>query len=62
MTVEEASEALGISARTADNYWDHARAWLSRIQSPPMSAVGGPSPPSVFCRPFSALCPQADDY
>ncbi len=28
MTVEEAAEALGISARTADNYWAHARAWL----------------------------------
>jgi DNA-directed RNA polymerase specialized sigma24 family protein len=28
MTVEEAAEVLGISARTADNYWAHARAWL----------------------------------
>jgi RNA polymerase sigma factor (TIGR02999 family) len=28
MTLEEAAEALGISARTADNYWAHARAWL----------------------------------
>ena len=28
MTLEEASEVLGISARTADNYWAHARAWL----------------------------------
>ena len=28
MTLEEASDALGISARTADNYWAHARAWL----------------------------------
>ena len=28
MTVEEAAEALGISARTAENYWAHARAWL----------------------------------
>src|SRR5208282_2262217 len=25
MTLEEASEVLGISARTADNYWAHAR-------------------------------------
>ena len=30
MTLEEAAEALGISARTADNYWAHARAWLYR--------------------------------
>jgi RNA polymerase sigma factor (TIGR02999 family) len=30
MTLEEAAEALGISARTADNYWAHARAWLFR--------------------------------
>jgi RNA polymerase sigma factor (TIGR02999 family) len=30
MTLEEASEALGISPRTADNYWAHARAWLFR--------------------------------
>lgn len=28
MTLEEAAEALGISARTADNHWAHARAWL----------------------------------
>jgi RNA polymerase sigma factor (TIGR02999 family) len=28
MTLEEAANALGISARTADNYWAHARAWL----------------------------------
>ena len=30
MTLDEAAEALGISARTADNYWAHARAWLYR--------------------------------
>jgi RNA polymerase sigma factor (TIGR02999 family) len=30
MTLEEAAEVLGISARTADNYWAHARAWLYR--------------------------------
>ena len=28
MTLEEAAAALGISPRTADNYWAHARAWL----------------------------------
>jgi len=28
MTLEEAAEVLGISARSADNYWAHARAWL----------------------------------
>ena len=30
MTLEEAAEVLNISARTADNYWAHARAWLFR--------------------------------
>jgi RNA polymerase sigma factor (TIGR02999 family) len=30
MTLDEAAEILGISARTADNYWAHARAWLFR--------------------------------
>jgi RNA polymerase sigma factor (TIGR02999 family) len=30
MTLEEAAQVLGISARTADNYWAHARAWLYR--------------------------------
>ena len=28
ITLDEADEVLGISARTADNYWAHARAWL----------------------------------
>ncbi len=28
MTLEEAAKALDISARTADNYWAHAKAWL----------------------------------
>ena len=28
MTLDEAADVLGISARTADNYWAHARAWL----------------------------------
>ena len=26
----QAADVLGISARTADNYWAHARAWLFR--------------------------------
>jgi RNA polymerase sigma factor (TIGR02999 family) len=30
MTLEEAAAAMGISARTADNYWAYARAWLYR--------------------------------
>jgi RNA polymerase sigma factor (TIGR02999 family) len=30
MTLEEAAAVLGVSARTADNYWAHARAWLYR--------------------------------
>jgi RNA polymerase sigma factor (TIGR02999 family) len=30
MTLEEAAAVLDISARTADNYWAHARAWLFR--------------------------------
>jgi RNA polymerase sigma factor (TIGR02999 family) len=30
MTLEETAQVLGISARTADNYWAHARAWLFR--------------------------------
>ena len=30
MTLEEASEVLGISARTADNYWAYAKVWLIR--------------------------------
>ena len=30
MTLEQAAETLGISPRTADNYWVHARAWLYR--------------------------------
>ncbi|HEY4414221.1 MAG TPA: sigma-70 family RNA polymerase sigma factor [Verrucomicrobiae bacterium] len=28
MTLAEAADALNISARTADNYWAHAKAWL----------------------------------
>ncbi len=30
LTLEQAAEVLGISPRTADNYWAHARAWLLR--------------------------------
>jgi RNA polymerase sigma factor (TIGR02999 family) len=28
MTLEESAQAMNISARTADNYWAHAKAWL----------------------------------
>jgi DNA-directed RNA polymerase specialized sigma24 family protein len=28
LTLDETAEVLGISPRTADNYWAHARAWL----------------------------------
>ena len=37
MTLEEAAEVLGISARTADNYWAHARAWLFHELKPKSS-------------------------
>jgi len=30
LTIDEAAEVLGISPRTANNYWTHARAWLFR--------------------------------
>jgi len=30
MTIDETAEVLGISARTADDRWAHARAWLFR--------------------------------
>jgi RNA polymerase sigma factor (TIGR02999 family) len=30
MTNQEAADCLGISARTADNYWAYAKAWLLR--------------------------------
>jgi DNA-directed RNA polymerase specialized sigma24 family protein len=30
LTFEEAAEVLGSSARTANNYWAHARAWFLR--------------------------------
>jgi RNA polymerase sigma factor (TIGR02999 family) len=34
MTNQEAADCLGISSRTADNYWAYAKAWLLReIQS-----------------------------
>jgi DNA-directed RNA polymerase specialized sigma24 family protein len=34
MTEEEAAGVLGISVRTADNYWAHARAWLFQELKP----------------------------
>jgi RNA polymerase sigma factor (TIGR02999 family) len=30
LTLDESAGVLGISSRTADNYWAHARAWLFR--------------------------------
>jgi len=30
MTLAEAAQALGVSERTADNYWAYAKAWLVR--------------------------------
>ncbi len=30
LTLAEAAHALGVSERTADNYWAHAKAWLIR--------------------------------
>ena len=30
MTIQEAADCLGISTRTADNYWAYAKAWLLR--------------------------------
>lgn len=37
LTIEEAADVLGISTRTADNDWAHARCWL-RLE---MDAAGG---------------------
>jgi RNA polymerase sigma factor (TIGR02999 family) len=35
LTIDETAEVLGISPRTAKNYWTHARAWLYwKIQAP----------------------------
>jgi hypothetical protein len=35
LTNREAAECLGISPRTADNYWAYAKAWLLReIEEP----------------------------
>jgi DNA-directed RNA polymerase specialized sigma24 family protein len=28
MTLAEAAQALGVSERTADNYWAYAKVWL----------------------------------
>jgi RNA polymerase sigma factor (TIGR02999 family) len=39
LTVEQAAEALGISATTADRYWSYARAWLHAELK-----KGGPGP------------------
>ena len=30
LNLAEAAQALGVSERTADNYWAHAKAWLIR--------------------------------
>jgi DNA-directed RNA polymerase specialized sigma24 family protein len=30
MNIEEAAEVLGISVRTANSYWAHAKVWLYR--------------------------------
>ena len=30
LTIDEADEALGVSASTADRHWAYARAWLYR--------------------------------
>lgn len=38
MSIPEAAEVLGISARSADRLWAYARAWLRR-------AIDGPGPP-----------------
>jgi len=49
MTLEEAAGVLGVSARTADNYWAHARAWLYheiKAQSPSPGEPKKPSPPA----------------
>jgi len=49
LTLEEAAGVLGVSARTADNYWAHARAWLYhaiKAQSPSPGEPKKPSPPA----------------
>lgn len=42
LSVDQAAEALGISAATADRYWAYARAWLrTEINGDEASAPGG---------------------
>jgi len=42
LSVDQAAEALGISAATADRYWAYARAWLrTEIAGDEASAPGG---------------------
>ena len=40
MTLEEAAAAMNISARTADNYWAHAKVWLFKEIERSRSAGG----------------------
>jgi RNA polymerase sigma factor (sigma-70 family) len=44
MTIEEAAEALGVSAATAKRYWAYSRAWLYEL------LTGGPAAPADQCR------------
>jgi RNA polymerase sigma factor (TIGR02999 family) len=44
MTIEEAAEALGVSAATAKRYWAYSRAWLYEL------LTGGPAAPTDQCR------------
>jgi hypothetical protein len=56
---DQAAEALGISAATADRYWAYARAWPTEIAGGDASAPGGLShhqrKESVRSPPFLAL-------
>ena len=48
MTLEEAAQVPGISARTADNYLAHAHAWLFReFKAKDLSVTSGALPPWV---------------
>ena len=50
MTLAEAAAVLGISTRTADKYWAHARAWLYReIQSQAISTTKNPGEETPGC-------------
>ena len=44
MTIEEAAEALGVSAATAKRYWTYSRAWLYDL------LTGDPAAPTDQCR------------